>query len=182
MDDPLSPARLAADAVYLAILTLRGLKPLSRLEYAVDAACLDWLAEVRLLVVAVMRPTRNGVPVRHLVMSRDAGTLRRYCDEFDGQPLCGETPAVVRREAHYFGYPACCAEAYIRAPHAPNGLVPDDQALLFHRACPGCRVTPTLIPGYRAALAEAEAVCRRLAALRAAPSRLPESIPASVTL
>jgi hypothetical protein len=160
MDDLLSPARLAADAVYLGILTARGLKPLSRLEYATGDAFLAWLAESRLWTAGVTRPARNGAPARHLVMSGDAAILRRYCDEFDGRPLRGETPAVVRREAHYFGYPACCAEAYLRTPHAPNGLPAEDQALLFHRACPGCRITPRLIPAYRAALAEAEAVCR----------------------
>lgn len=161
MEDALSPARLAAEAVYLGILTLRGLKPLSRLEYAVDDTYLGWLAELPLHTAVVTRVARDSARVHHLVMSRDAGILSRYCDEFDGQSLRGETPAVIRREAYYFGYPACCAEAYIHAPHAPNNLPADHQALLFHHACSGCRVTPRLIPGYLAARVEAEAVLGR---------------------
>ena len=146
------------DAIYLGILTARGLKPLSRLEYPVGDAILGWLRSQDLFTAVVTRVARNGARVHHLALSRCADTLSRYCAEFDQQPLRGETPGAIRREAHYFGYPPCCAEAYIRAPHAPNQLTADEQALFYHRACPGCRVTPRLIPAYRAALIEAQAI------------------------
>ena len=151
---------LVFDAIYLGILTARGLKPLSRLEYPIDETVLGWLSAQGLLTAVVTRVARNGARVHHLALSRDADLLSRYCAEFDRQPLRGETPGVIRREAHYFGYPACCAEAYIRTPHAPNHLTAAEQALFYHRACPGCRVTPRLIPAYRAALIEAQAVWR----------------------
>ncbi len=156
MGETLCPPHLAAEAVYLAVLAARGVKPLSRIEYAVGTPVLRCFTDLGLLTAVVTRVARDGTRVRHLAVSRDAHTLRDYRDEFDGRLLRGETPAVIRREAHYFGYPACCAESYIRAPHAPNNLPDGDQSLLFHHVCRGCRVTPRLIPHYRAALAEAE--------------------------
>jgi len=164
MVDPLCPERLAEDAVYLGVLTARGVKPLSRLEYPVAPRVLELLGGMGLIMADVTRIAGEGpgsvagVPsqVIHLILSRDAGLIDRYGADFDGQPLCGETAAVVRVEARYFGYPACCAEAYIRSPHAENGLAAEDQALLFHRACPGCAATLQMIPLYRAALAEVQ--------------------------
>lgn len=152
----------AFDAIYLGILTARGLKPLSRLEHAVDNAYLAWLAQQQLLTAEVTRIAHNGTRVSHLVMSGDAAILDRYCAEFDRQRLRHETPSVIRREAHYFGYPACCAEAYIRRPNAPSDLGAEEQALLFHRPCPGCRITRRLIPAYRTAYRAAVAAFRQV--------------------
>ena len=156
MVDSLCPERLAEDAVYLGVLTSRGLKPLSRLEYPVECSIVDILSDLGLVVASLTRIARNGTQACHLILGRDANLIDRYRADFDGRLLRGETPGVVRLEACYFGYPACCAEAYINAPHAPNDLACEDQALLFHRACPGCAVTPNLIPLYGAALAEAK--------------------------
>ena len=153
MYDALCPARLASDAVYLGILTARGVKPLSRLEYDAGSDILDCLRAMGLHIAAVTRVARSGAQVRHTVFSRDPQFVQCYRADFDGRLLRGETRAVIRREAHYFGYPACCAEAYCCAPHMPNDLTAEEQSLLFHHACPGCRVTPVLIPRYRAALA-----------------------------
>ena len=156
MVDLLHPKRLVEDAVYLGVLTARGLKPLSRLEYPVASPIVDVWSDLGLVIARITRIARNGVQVCHLVLGRDAYLVDRYREDFDGRPLRGETPGIVRLEARYFGYPACCAEAYISAPHAPNDLPSEDQALLFHRACPGCAVTPHLIPLYAAALADAK--------------------------
>jgi hypothetical protein len=153
MHDPLCSARLAADAIYLGILTARGVKPLSRLEYDAGSDILDCLRTMGLHVTAVTRVARSGAQVRHTIFSRELQLVQCYRTDFDGRLLRGETRAVIRREAHYFGYPACCAEAYSCAPHAPNDLTAEEQSLLFHHACPGCRVTPALIPHYCAALA-----------------------------
>lgn len=74
--------------------------------------------------------------------------LDRYVAECHGAPVAN-TPAQIEREGVLLGYPACCAAAFARAPYAPNGLAPADQAILFHWACPGCRETPRLLPPYR---------------------------------
>ena len=156
--------RLLEDAVYLGVLTARRVKPLSRLEYPVGPQVLDLLSALGLVTAPVTRLAQNGAPVTHTILSRDPGLIRNYRQEFDGTVIQGETPAVVRAEAGHFGYPACCAEAYVRQPYAPNGLADEDQALLFHHACPGCQETPRLIPLYRSALAETRLILKRLAA------------------
>jgi hypothetical protein len=161
MVDPLSPQRLLEDTIYLGLLTARDVKPLSRLEYPVASNLVGFLHRLGLHVVQVTRIAHNQTRVCHLVLGRDARLIDRYLSDFDGRRLCGETPRLVRIEARYFGYPACCAEAYIHSPHADNGLSFEDQAFLFHHACPGCVATPQLLPHYRAALAEARQICGR---------------------
>lgn len=147
------------EAIYLGLLTARGIKPLSRLEYAVEDNVLDVLKKLGLIIAPVTRMAQNGDRVQHLVFSKHQDLLDAYLGEFDGTVLKGETPSVIRSEARYFGYPACCAEAYIRGQRWGSGLTREDQSLLFHCACPGCRETPLLLPRYRAALEDA----RRLA-------------------
>ncbi|MGQ9501348.1 MAG: hypothetical protein ACUVSF_09340 [Anaerolineae bacterium] len=161
MEDWLSPERLERDAVYLGVLTAWGIKPLSRLEYPVRSWVLALFRNIALVIAHIARYAADGTRVEHLVLSRDAQLVERYRREFDGRRLGGETACLVRIEARYFGYPPCCAEEYIRTPNSPNDLPLTDQALLFHRACTGCMVTPQLIPLYQAALAEARRLCDR---------------------
>lgn len=160
MSTPLSPDRLDEDALfedvlYLGILTAWRVKPLSRLEVPAATAVLERYAEWGLTVAPVIRFARNGARCQQIVFSMEPDLVEAYRAEFDHTRLEGETPAVVRSEARYFGYPPCCAEAFIQTPYAPNDLPVEQQALLFHHACPGCQVTPRLIPFYQAALAEA---------------------------
>jgi hypothetical protein len=150
------------EAVYLGLLTARGIKPLSRLEYAVEGDVLDVLKELGLTVAPVRRMAQNGDSVQHLVFSKQQDLIDAYLDEFDGTVLTGETPPVVRSEARYFGYPACCAEAYIRGQKWGGGLTQEDQSLLFHLPCPGCKETRLLLPRYRTALADAMRLAREL--------------------
>lgn len=157
----LSPERLELDAVYLGVLTARGIKPLSRLEYPVRPWVLALFRRMALVTAQITRYAADGTRVEHWVFSRDARLVERYRRRFDRRPLRAETAHLVRLEARYFGYPSCCAEEYIRTPHIPNDLSPADQALLFHRACTGCMITPWLIPLYRAALEEAKSLCDR---------------------
>ena len=149
-----SQHQLDEDALYLGVLTARQVKPLSRLEYPVEIPILDLLRDWGLTLAPVTRFAQDGTRCHHLVFSTQPALLATYCAEFDGARL-DETSAVIRAEARYFGYPPCCAESFIRVPHAPNGLAVEEQGLLFHHACPGCRVTRELIPLYRAALAVA---------------------------
>jgi hypothetical protein len=158
MDDLLSPRRLAEDAVYLGILTVRDVKPLSRLEYAVAPLILDFLHNLGLLLTPIERVTRNGRTVTHLILGRDRNLIDRYRAEFDTTVLQGETAAMIHAEAQYFGYPECCAAAYSKHPYAPNHLHPEERALLFHTACPGCTVTPALIPQYQSAFIQAKQI------------------------
>lgn len=156
-----SRRQLEEDALYLGVLTAWQVKPLSRLEYPVETPILNLLREWGLTFAPVTRFAQDGTRCHHLAFSVQPALLAAYCAEFDGTRL-EETPAVIWAEAHYFGYPPCCAESFIRAPHAPNDLTVEEQGLLFHHACPGCRVTPALIPRYRAALAVAQQQHQRL--------------------
>jgi len=151
------PQELQEDALYLGLLTARGVKPLSRLEYPVEPEVLDVLEGLGLLVASLTRIARNGARVTHLILGTDLDLIEQYKADFDGTVL-GETPDVIRLEARYFGFPACCAEAFIQDPRAPNDLPPQEQALLFHRACPGCQETPRLVPLYRSALEKARRI------------------------
>jgi len=147
------PYQLEEEALYLGALAATGIKPLSRIEYPVSPAVLDRFAAWGLVVASVTRFARDGTRCRHLILSRQPALIAAYRARFDRTVIAGETPAVVRCEARFFGYPACCAEAFIQAPYGPNDLAPDEQGLLFHHACPGCRVTPRLLLRYRTALA-----------------------------
>lgn len=166
MDALLDPAELEADAIYLGVLTARSVKPLSRLEYPVKPDVLSVLRGLDLTAVPVTRVSQNGVRCTHRVIGRDGAVMRRYLAEFDGTVLRGRTASVVRAEARYFGYPSCCAEAFVREPYAPNGLPRHEQRLLFHHACPACEETLGLVPLYRAAHAEATQLVERLSHTR----------------
>jgi len=162
MDDIPSPIRLEEDAIYLGVLTARSVKPLSRLEYPVEPYILDALEHMGLTIVPVTRIARDGTLVSHWVLGKDSNLIDQYRAEFDGKVLQGETPPVIRSESQYFGYPACCAEAYARDPLSLNSPTVVEQALLFHRACPECKETPTLLPLYKSALVEARRLYQRL--------------------
>jgi len=151
----LDPNRLEEDAIYLGVLTAMGVKPLSRLEYGVVPDVLSLLRGLGLKVVPVKRVVQNGSEVIHWILGRDSDLIEQYKSDFDGSPIREGDPEVIRAEARYFGFPACCAEAYI-------------QGLLFHRACPGCKETPKLIPLYRSALREARRLHKALRFSRSA--------------
>ena len=164
----LERARLEADAIYLGVLTARRIKPLSRLEYPVPPDVLLVLERLSLTLAAVTRITWNGALCIHRVMGTNPAIVRWYVAEFDGTILCRRVPSVVRAEARYFGYPSCCAEAFISKPYAHNHLRWDEQGLLFHHACPTCEETLGLVPLYRAAHAETLVLVERLARDRGA--------------
>ena len=181
----LSPARLEEDGIYLGVLTARRVKALGRLEYQIQPDVLQLLADLGLIIDAVARIAQDGTKVSHLMLTMDPDLLERYKADFDGAVIEGETPATIEKEAFYFGYPACCAAAYIKDPYARSHLSGEEQGLLFHRPCPGCQKTPVLIPLYRSALAEATRLHKKLLADRgprkgAAPSSDPPRVVESV--
>jgi hypothetical protein len=146
---------LELDAIYLGMLTARRVKPLSRLEYPVSSCVMDVIKRMGLVVKPVKRLAQNGALVTHWIMGKNHSLIEQYLSDFDGKLLEEGTVQTIRLEARYFGYPVCCAEAYIKSPYTTNDLTPEDRQLLFHYACPGCEETPKLIPPYQLALDEA---------------------------
>jgi len=172
MLDILRPQKLELDALYLGLLAARRIKPLSRLEYPVSPDVLGRLQGLGLVAAPVRQVAQNGARLTHWVLGTDPATIRQYQLEYEGTTIGDSLPGVIRSEARYFGYPPCCAEAFIREPYAPNDLAVEEQALLFHHACPGCQVTPRLLPLYRAALAEARRLHEGLRRSRGGVKRL----------
>ncbi|MCF7741428.1 MAG: T9SS type A sorting domain-containing protein, partial [Candidatus Marinimicrobia bacterium] len=52
-------------------------------------------------------------------------------------------------EGQLFGYPECCIDNFLENGYSENGFEGQGQELLFYWACPGCKITPELIPFYR---------------------------------
>ena len=92
-----------------------------------------------------------------VVRSRSGQLIDLYLERFDGR-AADPSPQSRRIEGFLFGYPPCCVEHYIRHGYRDNGLSPEDQRILFHWTCPGCAITPLLLPAYW----ETYRDCRRL--------------------
>jgi hypothetical protein len=144
------------ELAYLALLTQRGLKPLSRWEGPWDAPAREMLRALGLRTRVVRRATRHGGEVSELLFSPSERCLDLYARHFADRPL-RRTREDVRRTGRLFGYPSCCVEHFARRGYAPNALAPEEQRLLFHWACPRCALTPLLLPHYRRAHED----CRR---------------------
>jgi len=135
------------ELVYLAFLTQEGVKPLSRWEKPLDSEQIAALEDMGLLTGRVERTVQSGKRIVEVVFSRSPGCIRTYEAAFAGTPI--DKSAVTQRlEGYLFGYPPCCVEGYIRRPYTANGLPAEDQKILFHWACSGCRITPLLLPAY----------------------------------
>lgn len=143
---------------FLAILTLAGVKPMSRWEKPLAAAEEDLLRQVGLQVARSQRTALNGTEVTETLFSRTGGYIEFYRYRWNGQPL-DKSPAAMRLEGFLFGYPPCCVEAYIRSPYAANDLHPAVRGRLFHWACKGCVITPLLVPVYQRLEALREFLC-----------------------
>ena len=173
----------AFELAYLAQLTRAGLKPVSRWEKRFDGPTADRLQAWGLQTRVVERALRNGTPVRELLFSTHPQPLDEYASYFDGRPV-GATAEGRRLEGKLFGYPRCCVDSFVARGYVRNALRRSDQRILFHWACPGCALTPRLLPPYRNIYRE----CRRarVAAARhvlgLAGSRLPPAIVAAATV
>ena len=134
---------------FLALLTIRRIKPASRWEKPLPPELAGALRDLGLAVLAIRRSTRSGRQVVETLFSLDAGRLEEYAARFDGRPL-DKSRETRRFEGRFLGYPVCCIEAFIASPYTPNQLAEEDQAILFHWACPGCAETPGILEKYRA--------------------------------
>jgi hypothetical protein len=136
------------DLAYLAALTVAGLKPLSRWEKPVEREAVDQLVGAGLKCRQNSRTVKTGSSVVETVFAGLEGYLRLYECAFADKPVDKSSSTQVL-EGYLFGYPPCCVRAFVRRPYEPNNFRPEDQEILFHWACPGCRITPLLLDRYR---------------------------------
>jgi hypothetical protein len=136
------------ELTYLALLTARGIKPLSRWEKPLESRGLDLLGEMGLLTRQIIRTVKTGKEVIETVFCPSASYIDFYDHRFDGTPVDKSAQAQLV-EGYLFGYPPCCIISYIRKPYAPNNIKPEDQKILFHWACRSCEITPMLLPAYK---------------------------------
>jgi hypothetical protein len=148
VDERTSVRNLPFELGFLALLTARGVKPLSRWEDSLSSPEIDALSALGLEIAAVNRYTVFGRRVGAVVFSKYGRYVEAFRDRFDGRWL-SHSGRAKRLEGWFFGYPSCCVEAFIAKPYAANGLPPDDQRILFHWACPDCSSTQSLLREYR---------------------------------
>lgn len=153
------------ELAYLALLTAKGIKPMSRWEKEVQDLALQALERLNLECSRVERKVQAGKRIRELIFSLDSSLLKKYSDHFEGT-FIDKSPETLRREGKLFGYPSCCIEAFLQAPYGKNGLPREDQKILFHWACPECSETPGLLPRYREVHSYLEAQRDRLSSLK----------------
>jgi hypothetical protein len=137
------------ELAYLVLLTRQGLKPLSRWEKPFEDSLLKLLEKTGLLPARIRRTVKSGAEVAETIFSTSPGYIRLYQQHFADAPI-DKSPATLRFEGYLFGFPACCVDQYISHPYAENDLQPDQQKILFHWACKGCKITPLLLPAYQA--------------------------------
>lgn len=143
------------ELAYLALLTRHGVKRLSRWEQCLSPEHADLISSMGLHVRPVTRRTLFGRKVKETVFAARKAAVDLYVNRFDGRRL-SSSPEETRFKGFMFGYPSCCVEEFIRHPYSKNGLSRQDQRILFHWACPGCRVTPGLLREYRDISSECE--------------------------
>jgi hypothetical protein len=136
------------ELAYLALLTAEGLKPLSRWEKPLDEQGLELLRQIGLITKQVRRTVKTGKDVVETIFSCLPGYIQLYERYFANTPI-DKSAQTQRIEGFLFGYPACCVDAYISQPYAPNNLPNEEQKILFYWACKGCEITPLLLPFYR---------------------------------
>ena len=133
---------------YLALLTSRGLKPLSRWEKPISDECISILQEMNLHIDRVIRTVQTGREITETIFSTLEPYINLYKRRFDRLPV-EKSLETVRFEGYVFGFPPCCTETFFGQPYAGNNLLEEDQKILFHWACPQCRITPYILPLYR---------------------------------
>jgi len=133
---------------YLVELTRERIKPLSRWEKPVNKKIRKWLRRQGFFVEIVPRKTLLKRTVFETVFSLSSRYVDYYYKKFVNASLRLRSEKN-KMEGFLFGYPSCCVQQFIQHPYHPNHLRREDQSLLFHWACDGCRVTPDLVSDYR---------------------------------
>jgi len=146
--------------LYLALLTSRKVKPLSRWEKSLGYREKQTLKKFDLVLEPVTRFCDNGKKIDEFVFSTSSRYLSVYTHHFDYKPL-RFTHTQRKIEGFLFGYPSCCVENFIHNGYTPNPYIDKEQKLLFHWICPECRISPSLFPLYESIFNE----CKELYAL-----------------
>lgn len=172
--------RLDFELAYLALLTRAEMKHLSRWEIHLAEWQRDILKELGLKVAVVPRRVRSGRRIEETIFSPTDGYIEVYLEHFKGKPV-DRSPRTQRMEGALFGYPPCCVEHFLRKGYTRNSLPSEDQHILFHWACPSCRVTPYLVPRYREIYRRCETAFASQQTERKQPARKGLAIAASLT-
>ena len=136
------------ELAFLALLTREGLKPLSRWEKPLNDHELELLQQIGLLTKQIRRTVKTGKVVIETIFSVSPGYIQLYEKRFGNIPI-NKSAATTRFEGFLFGFPPCCVDKYIEQPYAKNDLAQEEQKILFHWACKGCKITPVLLSAYR---------------------------------
>ena len=147
-DNLLVLKKIDFELALLALLTCKGLKPLSRWEKPLSDNELTSLQQIRLKVNTITRTVKTGKEVSETIFSLSPAYIQLYQQRFGNTPI-DKSAETQRFEGFLFGYPPCCIEQYILKPYAANNLEEKDQKILFHWACKDCKVTPFLLDSYR---------------------------------
>ncbi|MCF7885591.1 MAG: T9SS type A sorting domain-containing protein [Candidatus Marinimicrobia bacterium] len=134
--------------IYLAFLGKNKIKPLSRWEDKFDYQHIDLLKNLGLKSGIIYRKLRNGKKSKELIFGKQTQYINIYQNNFDNQPITKSYHEQLL-EGKLFGYPLCCIKNFIENGYTENEFQGEGQEILFHWACPGCKVTPQLIPIYR---------------------------------
>ena len=147
-DNLLVLKKIDFELALLALLTCKGLKPLSRWEKPLSDNELTSLQQIGLKVNTITRTVKTGKEVSETIFSLSPAYIQLYQQRFGNTPI-DKSAETQRFEGFLFGYPPCCIEQYILKPYAANNLEEKDQKILFHWACKDCKVTPFLLDSYR---------------------------------
>lgn len=139
---------LGFDLAYLAMLTMEGLKPLSRWEPGLTTEQIRCLSENGLRVRKIRRIAKSKKEIYEHVFSLSDDCINEYLNLFDNQPL-SISRSQICAEGRLFGYPECCIFSFIERGYRENGFNKQDQNILFHWACKNCSATKLLLPEYR---------------------------------
>ncbi|MCF7741169.1 MAG: hypothetical protein K9N00_05180, partial [Candidatus Marinimicrobia bacterium] len=140
--------KLEKEFIYLAHLTEKKVKPLSRWEMDFYSQNIESLHNLGLKTQVVNRYLQNGSKTKELIFSRNNKYLKIYAGHFNNQPITNNYQEKFI-EGQLFGYPECCIDNFLENGYSENGFEDQGQELLFYWACPGCKITPDLIPLYR---------------------------------
>lgn len=139
---------LEFELAYLASLTYKGLKPLSRWETELSEPDEEILRKLGLKTRKVLRLTTSGKPLSEHVFSLSEKCTEEYLKHFDGKKI-DSSPRSMWIEGKLFGYPSCCIRNFIKYGYRKNYVGESVQRILFHWVCPNCRITPIIVPQYR---------------------------------